>query len=513
MTNGPVTTTQYRIGFGLLLLVCFALNLGGWPLFDVDEGAFSAATMHMGQTGDLITTYLYGEPRFDKPILIYYLQLISTQIFGSNEFAYRLPSAVAGILWVLALYQFCLSVGSKKTASYVAVLMMTSLGVWSIARFATVDSVLNLLLCLAFIDIYRYYERPTKSLLLRVFVWLGLGLLAKGPIAVAVPLAGAAVLFIATGQRIRLLKAIFNPFGWAIMIMIAAPWYWLAYLEQGQAFIEGFFITHNVERFAATMEGHGGYLWYYLPIVFIVFLPNSGLLIPLLTRTRFQLLDPLSIYCWGTFAFVFCFFSLSSTQLPHYLLYGLSPLAILIARHYEQGSPPHLLLHLTPSLAFSLIIANFPTIAKTVEQKTTDIHLSAMISPLSDMDMGWFYLLAWLFVGLHLLLFVVKTSLMQRMIALGVCQALTLTLAFIPVVGELKQGPVKRAAMEAKSREETVVMWNANAPSFATYYGQSVSRRLPLSNELLFTRVDYLAPMSQDEVVFEEGGWVLILKK
>ena len=127
--------------------------------------------------------------------------------------------------------------------------------------------------------------------------------------------------------------------------------------------------------------------------------------------------------------------------------------------------------------------------------------------------MGWFYLLAWLFVGLHLLLFVVKTSLMQRIIALGVCQTLTLSLAFIPVVGELKQGPVKRAAMEAKSREETVVMWNANAPSFATYYGQSISRRLPLSNELLFTRVDYLAPMSQDEVVFEEGGWVLILKK
>ncbi len=53
-----------------LLGVAFFLGLGSAPLFDVDEGAFSAATWEMLQRGDYVTTYLNGEPRFDKPILV-----------------------------------------------------------------------------------------------------------------------------------------------------------------------------------------------------------------------------------------------------------------------------------------------------------------------------------------------------------------------------------------------------------------------------------------------------------
>ncbi|HQU90129.1 MAG TPA: glycosyltransferase family 39 protein, partial [Denitromonas sp.] len=57
----------------LLPLISYLAYLGSYPLFDVDEGAFSEATREMFERGDFLSTYLDGEHRFDKPILIYWL--------------------------------------------------------------------------------------------------------------------------------------------------------------------------------------------------------------------------------------------------------------------------------------------------------------------------------------------------------------------------------------------------------------------------------------------------------
>jgi 4-amino-4-deoxy-L-arabinose transferase-like glycosyltransferase len=84
----------------------FFYNLGDVPLFDRDEGAFSEATREMFERNDFISTYLNGEPRYDKPILIYWFQAASVSLFGMNEFGFRFPSAVFASLWVLAVYLF-----------------------------------------------------------------------------------------------------------------------------------------------------------------------------------------------------------------------------------------------------------------------------------------------------------------------------------------------------------------------------------------------------------------------
>src|ERR1700693_780813 len=65
------------------VLVSFFLALGRAPLFDVDEGAFSQATLEMFQRGDYLSTYLNGVPRYDKPILVYWLQAASVLAFGA----------------------------------------------------------------------------------------------------------------------------------------------------------------------------------------------------------------------------------------------------------------------------------------------------------------------------------------------------------------------------------------------------------------------------------------------
>ncbi|TAM24244.1 MAG: glycosyltransferase family 39 protein, partial [Nevskiaceae bacterium] len=75
--------------FALALFCGYWLNSWAVPLFDLDEGAFSEATREMFARGDFLMTYLDGEPRYDKPILIYWLQAASVALLGWSEFALR----------------------------------------------------------------------------------------------------------------------------------------------------------------------------------------------------------------------------------------------------------------------------------------------------------------------------------------------------------------------------------------------------------------------------------------
>src|SRR5574338_1519773 len=90
----------------LLPLLAFFLRLGGAPLFVVDEGAFSEATREMFERGDFLFTYLNGVPRYDKPILVYWLQAAFVLLLGPSEWAFRLPSAICGALWCLGVFAF-----------------------------------------------------------------------------------------------------------------------------------------------------------------------------------------------------------------------------------------------------------------------------------------------------------------------------------------------------------------------------------------------------------------------
>jgi undecaprenyl-diphosphatase len=64
-------------------------KLGGFILFDVDEAVFSEATREMVTGGDYITPMYNSLPRYDKPILFYWLMSMAFGLFGVSEFAAR----------------------------------------------------------------------------------------------------------------------------------------------------------------------------------------------------------------------------------------------------------------------------------------------------------------------------------------------------------------------------------------------------------------------------------------
>ena len=497
------------------VVLAFFWQLGAVPLLDVDEGAFSEATREMLASGNFVSTTLDGEPRHDKPILIYWLQAASVSLLGLDEFALRLPSAVAAALWAFALYRFTTRATDRETAATAVLVMALGLQVGLVAKAAIADALLNLFVALTFFDVYRHYQAPQRGTLLRVYLWLGLGFLTKGPVAVALPLLVSLVFYLSLGRWRDWLRAVLWMPGIALFLAIVVPWHVASYLDQGTAFFKGFYLHHNLGRYTETMEGHGGDLWYYLVWAPLIVLPFTGLLVAALSRLRSDWGDPLRRLLWLWFGAVFLLFSLSSTQLPHYLLYGCTPLFILMAMHRDRlGSR---WLAFVPPLLLAALLLFLPELLRLAAPYARRLYEQEIIAlGRSLLDPTYRAGMAAAVIAMLAVAFWRRLAPWQGLVAVGFVQLLAVSGLVLPVYFAATQGPVKEAAAVARALGEPVVVYRAYLPSFSVYREAITPNRPPRPGDLVFTRVDRVEkvlaglPDVSSEVVYRRGGVTLI---
>lgn len=498
------------IWFGIVIGICLFLSLGGVYLFDLDEGAYAVASFEMLQRHDFITPYLNDQPFFEKPILLYWLQMISASVFGINEWGFRLPSALATAFLLGAIYRFTLRYCNRETAIAAVLFSAGSFMFIVIGRAALTDALLNLFIALSMLAIIDYTHRPNPVTVRWIFVWMGLGVLTKGPIAVLIPVVVSFAGYAWNRELKSWFRVAFRPLPWLLFLVIVLPWYVLEYLAHGQAFIDDFILKHNVHRFTSTMEGHGGVLYYYLPILLFMFMPYTGMLGVLLPKVRNVLHDPLDRFLWLWFLFVLVFFSISNTQLPHYLLAGATPLFILMAK-YRAALTSGLLAYL-PALVFFALLLGLPDLLKPLAARSNDLYISALATGI-DTAMGASYRI-WtgftLLIAVSLLLFT-RRRLMpcQGLHVLALAQVFMLLYALIPAASDLQQEPVVNAARKARTLDAAVVTWQIRMPSFTIYRGQVTPERAPRAGEVVYTRIDKLEQLPDYELLYSERGIVL----
>jgi len=499
------------IAWAAAIAVLFLWRLGAGPLVDVDEGAFAEATREMVTSGDWLHTTLNGADRFDKPILVYWLQAASVLAFGANAGAVRLPSALCAWAWCLCVAHFALPRFGAAAAMAGATVLATSLGVLVIGHAATADALLNLLLVLTIFDLWRHLEGSGTAALRRAAVWMALGILAKGPIAILVP--GATLLLWAIARRdgrARAWAALRDPLAWLLLVAIAAPWYAYALHRHGQAFIDGFLMRHNVGRFTTTLEGHSGGPLYYAIVLPIVMLPWAPVLVRVLVGARGTWRDPLGAWLLLWAAFVLVFFSLSGTKLPHYVLYGLTPLAILggaalvgMGRGWRRAQLACIALALA-------LYAGAPWLVLQMADRIRQPLYRALLSgaPQPEVVPALIAL-----VVLVVLFFARVGSPLQRTLAAGWLVALYASAAAMPWWAEALQGPVARAAdaaraLHANEPAARFVQAGLNQPSFAFRLGVPVPHRPPEPGDVALVRID--RPLAQPtETLFAERGIAL----
>ncbi len=502
-----------EIGLRLLLLitvfVSFFLNIHSVPLFDLDEGAFSEATREMLVRGDYISTYLNGVPRYDKPILIYWLQAASVSVLGINELAFRLPSALFSTLWVYLIYYFVKRVKDSETALLAAFIMASSLQVSIIARAAIADATLNFFITGSMFSIYLFYLNGEKKYIYLSFAAIALGFLTKGPIAVLIPLVVSFIFFLMKGRLTLWLRTIFNPYGILIFVLLAAPWYIAQYLKEGQAFIDGFFLKHNLERFNSPLQHHSGSMLYYLPVLLIGILPYTSAFLRVLTRIKDVIKDDLQVYLGIWIIFVIVFFSFAQTKLHHYIVYGY-PAVFILMSFYISTLRSRLLALLPQAILFASLLL-VPMFIASQASTSTDPFLRTILLSAGD----YFSFSYQLFFGFALVLTLYfmlekKIALAHKLLLSGTVTVLGLSIFIVPLAGQLLQQPIKDAALIAKQANYKVIMWDLNTPSFNVYTRRLVEKREPRAGDIVITKSKNLQRLKSFDTLYLKNGIALV---
>lgn len=341
-----------------LLLLFFAFLLlnaaGDWtlPLIDRDEPRFAEASREMLERHDFVVPYFNNEYRFDKPPLIYWLQVGAYKLFGENEFAARLPSGFCGALAVAIIAVWGSRLYDPRTGWRAALIFGLCVQTMIHAHAAVADMAMVAASTGAAWAGWNWLtagdRRHAAGWWLAFWGLLAAGFLAKGPIAwIPIGMAGWTAGRLEPGKRPGPLQWIL---GAVLMLALVGIWGIPALIRtHGQFAVVGLG-RHVVMRSISPLQGHGAktglsYFFtapYYFLTVWPSFFPWSFWLPPAvagLWRRRKEWAPHESYLVVGV-VLVFGLFTLSWTKLPHYTLPAFPFLALLLAASWERVTYP-----------------------------------------------------------------------------------------------------------------------------------------------------------------------------
>ncbi len=267
--------------FAVLLVVivsslAFIPLIGNCNLFDWDEINFAECAREMLVTGNYTTVQINFQPFWEKPPLYIWLQALSMNLFGVNEFAARFPNAICGVFTLLLIYL----VGKK--------LFTIKFGIiWSFLHLATmlphlyfksgiIDPWFNffiLLSCILFFYGTKYEGKRAFWPYTFSAISLSLAVLTKGPAALLI-VCLTILAYVLYGRMLVILKT--PSFYWFIFLTILGSISWFAYMWfTGKQEIVTAFIDYQVRLFKTADSGHGGPFYYHLLVLLFGCFPSS----------------------------------------------------------------------------------------------------------------------------------------------------------------------------------------------------------------------------------------------
>lgn len=328
----------------MVATVACGLRVGAPGLIEPDEGRYAAVGRSMWESRDFITPRINGFVYLDKPPLLHWLTALSIGCLGPSEFAVRLSSLLSSAACVALVYAFGRYVQGGHVGVASAIILSSSLMWFAVARVIRYDMLLTLAITATIWWAWLGFEvgRKGRGRFYAAALAAGLGVLAKGPIALALPVLVMLPYLTVTG-RLRALLTV----PWlgviGILIVIILPWFVLCERENPGTI--RFFIFHeNLARVRGAIDaGHHEPWWYFCPVVLCACLPWTmflpGALVDAVCRTGYCDISQRRAFvlCLLWLVIPIAFFSVSRVKVATYVLPSLPPAALLIGRYI---SPP-----------------------------------------------------------------------------------------------------------------------------------------------------------------------------
>ncbi|MBI2118300.1 MAG: glycosyltransferase family 39 protein [Elusimicrobia bacterium] len=338
--------------FGLLIVLLFSsivlfTGLDSTALWDRDETEYAQAVIEMNQKNEWLIPTLEGEPFLEKPIFLYWVTKLSVQFFGKNEFGFRFPCALFGILTCLVAYFLGKVLFGNLAGLYAGLICSSSFLFAGGTRLLMTDPFLIFFTTLSLLFFVYSFKRAAycKTFLILSYLAMGFAVLSKGPFALFPFLIFLIFEWVCLENKsplnFFLKKKLPHLLLLIIPITIAFPWFAYSFASQKSA-AANFFIADNLLRFLKGSEGHTGSYLYYIPVLLLGLFPWSFFLASSVfkewkERIQFKTkMKPeiflLSVWC----GFIFIFFSICAHKLPHYLLPAFPALSCLLAKMFAE---------------------------------------------------------------------------------------------------------------------------------------------------------------------------------
>lgn len=258
-----------RIALDVLVLAVVAVavlapGIASLPVTDRDEARFVQATRQMVETGDWIDIRFQEEPRYKKPVGIYWLQAAAVTASGYGPDApiwvYRLPSLVGAVAAVLLTYAIGVALSGPGAGLAAGLLAAATIALGLEARIAKTDAVLLAAVLAAEWALASLWMDPQRRVSLgrNTVFWtaLGVGILVKGPVILLVAGTTLAVLM-AIERSWGMVKALSPLRGVAWTLLLVLPWLVaIGIVSEGRFFTESLG-EDMLAKVASGQESHG----------------------------------------------------------------------------------------------------------------------------------------------------------------------------------------------------------------------------------------------------------------
>ena len=345
--SGTLRCAVGTAGLAVVVAIAFLLDLGRPYLWEPNEGRYAEIVREMLLTRNWITPTLNFAPYYDKPPGFFWLVAAAFQLLGTSEWAARLPAAISAVLTIAATVAFGWRRIGPMAALGAGAVLATAIEFVALGRSVRMDTVLTLTVSGTLFYAYALWDAPNPTHEAGVkhratwplYVLSALGLLVKGPVAVALPVLVLAALTLVTGEYRRLRR--FRPgLGALIAVALASTWY-VSTAISAPDYLWVFLWRQNLGRFlgAGRGTGHTEPLWFFFWILPVTFLPWT-LFFPGTFRRGFERIrggDRVTLFLLVWFAVVFVFFTLSRAKLAPYMLPAFPPLALLVSAYVAEA--------------------------------------------------------------------------------------------------------------------------------------------------------------------------------
>jgi 4-amino-4-deoxy-L-arabinose transferase-like glycosyltransferase len=339
-------TLQRSILALVLLWGAIYLASTGYPpaLLDDADTVHAEAAREMAESNNFVTLYANKIRYLEKAPMMYWSVALAYKIFGVNEFASRLPIALAALALILTTLLIGRHIFDERAGFYAGLIVATCIGVYLFTRVMWPDVMLTLFLALAFYCFLRAseYEFAKPSWAYGIYFFGALAVLTKGLIGAAFPALIIITYLLITGQIRHLLKLkLFT--GALLFFVVAAPWHLLAGFQNRSFFwfyfINEHFLRYIGKRYPADYDTVPKYLFFTLHLVWLfpwsLFLPLAIQRFPYRIR-HLNSEEKARLFLWVWLVMIILFFSFSTSQ-EYYTMPAYPAFALLIAHAINEA--------------------------------------------------------------------------------------------------------------------------------------------------------------------------------